>query len=314
MAAGRLRLTVPSLFVLGFFAIFVIGGLTGVMVAMVPFDWQVHDTYFIVAHLHYVLFGGMVFPLFAALYYWAPAFSKRRLSETLGRWSFGCSSSASTSPTSPCISPACRACRGASTPIRPNWAGTCRTCCRPSAPSSSRSASWFAWSISPATSASPRRDAAGDVWKAGTLEWLPNGIYGPRSIPIVRGSRAAVGPADPGRRGGERAATSCPARRPAAARRIVTSRSRPRPQYVLLVPGPSWRSFWAAHLHGGVLPPADGQAGGAGRWCAACCASASSSPGCGRPIPARIRQLAIGGGITPADLQDGQRARTPGGR
>ena len=89
IAAGRLRLTVPSLFVLGFLAIFVIGGLTGVMVAMVPFDWQAHDTYFIVAHLHYVLFGGMVFPVFAAIYYWAPTFSARPLSERLGRWSFG---------------------------------------------------------------------------------------------------------------------------------------------------------------------------------------------------------------------------------
>jgi cytochrome c oxidase subunit I+III len=63
MASGRLKLTVPSLFVLGFLAIFVIGGLTGVMVAMVPFDWQAHDSYFVVAHLHYVLFGGMVFPI-----------------------------------------------------------------------------------------------------------------------------------------------------------------------------------------------------------------------------------------------------------
>ena len=65
--------------------IFTLGGLTGVMVAMVPFDWQAHDTYFVVAHLHYVLIGGMVFPLFAAFYYWAPAFSRRALSETLGK-------------------------------------------------------------------------------------------------------------------------------------------------------------------------------------------------------------------------------------
>ena len=57
--------TTPTLFVLGFLFIFVLGGLTGVMVAVVPFDWQAHDTYFIVAHLHYVLIGGMVFPLFA---------------------------------------------------------------------------------------------------------------------------------------------------------------------------------------------------------------------------------------------------------
>ena len=86
IAAGRLRFTRPTLFVIGVLVIFVIGGLTGVMVAMVPFDWQAHDTYFIVAHLHYVLIGGMVFPLFAAFYYWAPMRSAATpLSERLGQ-------------------------------------------------------------------------------------------------------------------------------------------------------------------------------------------------------------------------------------
>src|SRR5687768_3235795 len=88
IASGRLQWTTPSLFVLGFLFIFTLGGLTGVMVAMVPFDWQAHDSYFVVAHFHYVLVGGMVFPLFAAFYYWAPAFSRRALSERLGRWTF----------------------------------------------------------------------------------------------------------------------------------------------------------------------------------------------------------------------------------
>jgi cytochrome c oxidase subunit I+III len=88
IAAGHLRFTVPALFVLGFLFIFVLGGLTGVMVAIVPFDWQVHDSYFIVARLHYVLFGGMVFPLFAA-FYWVPYVSKKPLSEHLGRWVCG---------------------------------------------------------------------------------------------------------------------------------------------------------------------------------------------------------------------------------
>jgi cytochrome c oxidase subunit I+III len=85
---GRPVVRVPMLFILGFLFIFTIGGLTGVMVAAVPFDWQVHDTYFVVAHFHYVLIGGMVFPIFAALYYWAPAITGRMLSERLGRWAF----------------------------------------------------------------------------------------------------------------------------------------------------------------------------------------------------------------------------------
>ena len=62
----------PMLFGAGGIAIFVIGGLTGVMVALAPFDWQAHDTYFVVAHLHYVLIGGMLFPVFAGLYYYYP--------------------------------------------------------------------------------------------------------------------------------------------------------------------------------------------------------------------------------------------------
>jgi cytochrome c oxidase subunit I+III len=76
------------LWLLGFFVIFVIGGLTGVMVAVVPFDMQVHDTYFIVAHFHYVLIGGVVFPVFAGLHHWLPKITGRMLSETLGKWSF----------------------------------------------------------------------------------------------------------------------------------------------------------------------------------------------------------------------------------
>lgn len=85
---GRPVLKTPLLFIVGFFFIFVVGGLTGVMVALVPFDWQVHDTQFVVAHFHYVLIGGMVFPLFAALYYWLPLFSGRLPSEVFGRLAF----------------------------------------------------------------------------------------------------------------------------------------------------------------------------------------------------------------------------------
>ena len=85
---GRVRMCTATWFLLGFHFIFVLGGLTGVMVAVLPFDWQVHDSYFIVAHLHYVLIGGMVFPVFAGFYYWMPLVNGNRLSERLGRWVF----------------------------------------------------------------------------------------------------------------------------------------------------------------------------------------------------------------------------------
>ncbi|WP_096788106.1 cytochrome c oxidase subunit I [Rhodobacter sp. CZR27] len=85
---GRPGMHLPMLWIMGFFATFVIGGLTGVMVAIVPFDWQAHDTTFIVAHLHYVLVGGFVFPMLAALYYWLPHLSGRKRFFKLGETAF----------------------------------------------------------------------------------------------------------------------------------------------------------------------------------------------------------------------------------
>ena len=88
MWTGRPRLTVPMLFVLGFLFTFINGGITGVMLASVPFDRQAHDTFFVVAHLHYVLIGGAVMPLFAGLYFWFPKFTGRLLGDGLGKWHF----------------------------------------------------------------------------------------------------------------------------------------------------------------------------------------------------------------------------------
>ncbi len=88
MAGGRIRFASPMLFAIGFVLLFLIGGLTGIMVASPPLDYHVHDTYFVVAHFHYTLFGGTVFGLFAAIHYWFPKVTGRFLDERLAKVTF----------------------------------------------------------------------------------------------------------------------------------------------------------------------------------------------------------------------------------
>ena len=88
LVSGRPRLRTPMLYILGFIATFVIGGVTGVMFSAIPFDQATHDTQFVVAHLHYVLVGGAVFPIFAAIFHWGPKMIGRMLDERLGKISF----------------------------------------------------------------------------------------------------------------------------------------------------------------------------------------------------------------------------------
>jgi cytochrome c oxidase subunit I len=88
MYGGHLRFATPMLFCTAFLFQFLCAGLTGVMLATVPFDWQLTDSYFVVAHFHYVLIGAILFNIFAAMYYWFPKATGRMLSERLGRWHF----------------------------------------------------------------------------------------------------------------------------------------------------------------------------------------------------------------------------------
>ncbi len=85
---GKIRFQTPMLFCIAFLFQFLCAGLTGIMLAVAPFDWQLTDSYFVVAHFHFTLIGGLVFTLFAALYYWFPKATGRMLSERLGRWHF----------------------------------------------------------------------------------------------------------------------------------------------------------------------------------------------------------------------------------
>ena len=85
---GKIRFATPMLFAVGFLFQFLIGGLTGIMLATAPLDWQLGNSYFVVAHFHYVIVGAILFSIFAAFYYWFPKMTGRMLNETLGKWHF----------------------------------------------------------------------------------------------------------------------------------------------------------------------------------------------------------------------------------
>ncbi len=248
IAAGRLRLTVPTLFLLGFLFIFTLGGLTGVMVGMVPFDWQVHDTYFVVAHFHYVLIGGMVFPLFAAFYYWAPTASTQPLSERLGRWVFALMFLGFNIAFFPMhISGLLGMPRRVATyPAELGWEWLNLT--------STGGAFLLALGVllflidlarhfRPGSLAD--EGGAGNTWRAGTLEWLPNAAYGVRSIPIIT-SRDPLWE-QPGLPDDVAAGRYfLPGTATGGRETIVTSPINAAPQYVLQMPGPGWPPVLAA--------------------------------------------------------------------
>ncbi len=88
MWGGKIVFATPMIFCIGFLFQFLIAGLTGIMLATAPFDWQLANSYFVVAHFHYVIVGGILFSIFAAFYYWYPKITGRMLSEMLGKWHF----------------------------------------------------------------------------------------------------------------------------------------------------------------------------------------------------------------------------------
>jgi cytochrome c oxidase subunit I+III len=246
-ASGRLRLATPTLFVLGFLFIFTLGGLTGVMVAMVPFDWQAHDTYFVVAHLHYVLVGGMVFPLFAALYYWAPAFSSRALSERLGRWAFSLMFLGFNIAFLPMhlLGLWGMPRRVYTYPAEMGWQ-TLNLVATAGAFMLAAGILIFLWDL--VRNLRPNLvSPAGNVWKAGTLEWLSNGLYGPRSIPHVA-TRYPLWQQPDLERDVAAARFYLPNAPTGVRETIVTSPIEAAPQYLQRLPGPGWTPLLAAVL------------------------------------------------------------------
>ncbi len=245
MASGRLQLKTPSLFVLGFIFIFTLGGLTGVMVAMVPFEWQAHDTYFVVAHFHYVLIGGMVFPLFAALYYWAPAFSRNALSERMGRWVFGLMFIGFNVAFLPMhLTGLLGMPRRIYTYTAEMGWGTLNMVSTVGAFAFAAGVLLFIIDLTlrfrPAMSGT-----AGDVWKAGTLEWLNNGTFSARSVPEIT-DRYPLWSEPSLRKSVDDGRWYLPGTATGLRETIVTSPIEALPQYVMRLPGPGWSPVLAA--------------------------------------------------------------------
>ena len=236
--AGTVRRVAATWFLLGFFGIFVLGGLTGVMLAVVPFDWQAHDTYFVVAHLHYVLIGGMVFPVFAALYYWAPMVSGRLLSERMGKWACGLMFAGVHLAFFPMHI------AGMAGMPRRVW-------------TYSEAVNWDLWNLLSTMGAfviaigvlivlidlllhlRPAAKVDTNPWNAGTLEWLPLDNYAARGIPRID-SRYPLWD-NPGlREEVDSGQHYLPGTLTGTRETIVTSAMDARPEFLLRLPGPSW--------------------------------------------------------------------------
>ncbi|MBC7942229.1 MAG: cbb3-type cytochrome c oxidase subunit I, partial [Chitinophagaceae bacterium] len=258
LASGRVQRNVPSLFLVGGILIFVMGGLTGVMVGMVAFDGQAHDTYFVVAHFHYVLIGGMVFPLFAGFYYWTPMINGRQLSERVGRWVFWLSFIG----VHVCFLPM-HLSGLMGMPRRVDTYLPGRSWDLPNLVSTVGAfimAAGVLLFLIDAIRCYGRRDEGGgggggdarNVFHGGTLEWLATGNYAVRSIPVVGNLEPlwadARLPEDvvAGRYFLPNTATG-------ARETLITSPARAEPQYVQVMPGPSWWPLLAALFTAGFF-------------------------------------------------------------
>lgn len=254
MLAGRMVASTPMLFASGALAIFVFGGLTGVMVAVAPFDWQAHDSYFVVAHLHYVLIGGMVFPLIAGAYYYFPLVMARKLSDRLARWVFWLMFLGFNIAFMPMHFTGLRGMprRVFTYPgdIGWDWLNLVSSL---GAAIFAAGVLLFTWDA--AWGYRRRAPAPRNPWNAGTLEWLnplPGPDYGVRSVPAIRSryplwdDPAMVRRVDEGRE-------YLPDAEEGQRETLVTSVLDARPIQCLRVPGNSFMPMIAAALTGAVF-------------------------------------------------------------
>jgi cytochrome c oxidase subunit I+III len=262
-ATGKPRFNTPTLFVLGGLFTFVLGGLTGVMVAMVPFDWQAHDTHFIVAHLHYVLIGGMLFPLFATFYYWMGMTSRRALSERLGKWIFWLMFAGMQVTFLPMHLTGFMGMPRRVYTYLPgrDWEITNMI--------STVGAFVLAAGVLLFVIDLARNfrftveDDAGNFYHGGTLEWLPTGLYSTRSIPVVR-SRQPLWDDPQLCEDVEQGRYFLPGSATGHRETLITSPLRAEPQYLQIMPGPSPWPLLAAIFTAGFFILLTIQAYGAG--------------------------------------------------
>ncbi|THC42823.1 cytochrome c oxidase subunit I [Massilia sp. Mn16-1_5] len=241
---GKVRMTGPALFLGGFMFIFVLGGLTGVMVALLPFDWQAHDTYFIVAHFHYVLVGGMVFPVFAAMYYWLPLLKGQRLSERVAKWVFWLMFGGFNIAFFPMhITGLLGMPRRVYTyPGEMGWNGLNMVS---TVGAFVLAAGVLLFLVDVVRTLRRPEQPVGNPWNASTLEWLPTEAYNARSIPEVRSADPLWDQPNlceqveagqhylPGTESGQRET-------------LVTSPVAATPRHLLVLPADSWLPFTAA--------------------------------------------------------------------
>ncbi|TFI57053.1 cytochrome ubiquinol oxidase subunit I [Sphingomonas parva] len=251
-ACGKPVFNTPTLFVIGGLVTFVIGGLTGVMVALVPFDWQVHDTHFIVAHLHYVLIGGAVFPLFAVFYYWMGMTSRRALSERMGKWIFWLMFLGMQVIFLPMHLTGLMGMPRRVYTYMPGRDFEITNMI------STIGAFIFATGVLLFVIELARNfrftveDDAGNVYKGGTLEWLPTGLYSTRSIPLVR-SRYPLWDDPNICKDVEEGRYFLPNAPTGHRETLITSPIRATPEYIQIMPGPSLWPFLSAIFTAGFF-------------------------------------------------------------
>ncbi len=254
LMVGRVTLSVPMLYIAGALAIFTAGGLTGVMVALAPFDWQAHDSYFVVAHLHYTLFGGMVFPVMAGVYYFYPFFTKKLMSEKLGRIAFWLTFTGFNVTFLPMhltgLLGMPRRVYTYPEGLGWDWLNMIST-----VGSFVIAAGFlvFAWDLLRPKGHQPHPQR--NPWKAGTLEWshdIPEEFWGARSIPYIESryplwdQEKIVERMDAGR-------YYLPDAAELKRETLVTTVLDAKPIQCMRVTGPAWITIWAAIFTGGAF-------------------------------------------------------------